>query len=75
MSENKRYKPANGTEGEWFFNKFCYRCKNYVDFGTHEDCNWNLILAAEINEITDLDYPDEWTYDEGGNPVCTSFEK
>lgn len=73
----KLYKPANGTEGEWFFSKFCYNCKYYVEDkeSGSDDCELNLIIAAEINEITDNDYPDEWTYDEKGNPICTDFTK
>lgn len=73
----KLYKPSNGTEGEIFFNKFCYRCKKYVyDEETEsDDCELNLIIAAEINEVDDLDYPDEWQYDENGSPICTEFKK
>lgn len=73
----KLYKPANGTEGEWFFNKFCYRCKNYVEDEESGslDCKLNLIIAAEINNTTDDDYPDEWRYNEKDKPVCTEFIK
>lgn len=71
------YKPSNGTEGEIFFSKFCYRCKNYVydeETGS-DDCILNLILAAEINDIDDPDYPDQWTYDKDNKPTCLEFVK
>lgn len=76
--EKKIYKPANGTEGEEFFNTFCYKCKNYKvvdEVADIEDCWYGHIFAAEINEKTDLDYPDEWCYDENDRPTCTDFER
>jgi len=27
-----------------------------------------------IFDVKDIEYPDEWCYDENDNPVCTDFE-
>jgi len=71
------YRPSNGTEAELFFEKFCYGCKHYVEDETtgSMDCNLNIILAAEINNFEDPNFPDEWRYDENGTPTCTNFQQ
>lgn len=71
-----KYRPANGTEGEWFKEKFCYRCRYLVfveDIGS-EDCSLDILGDAETFDINEENYPDEWTYNEKGKPICTKFE-
>ncbi|MEI6155333.1 MAG: hypothetical protein WCQ90_14740 [Deltaproteobacteria bacterium] len=34
------------------------------------------VLAATLSYlVTSPSYPDEWTYDEDGKPICTKFKK
>ncbi len=64
--KTKLYRPANGTEGEIFMNRFCSNCKYDLD----EDCD--IILQSMINNIEDPDYPKEWRYRKGKG-ICTKF--
>lgn len=71
----RKYRPANGSEGEGFMEQFCYRCKhdNYPDGPESE---WCQILANSMCfEIDEPGYPDEWIYGEDGQPKCTAFER
>lgn len=67
MSGIRLYRPGNGTEGEWFMSKFCYRCVKDVD----SSCE--ILFRTFGFEIDDPEYPQEWCYVDG-NPTCTAFE-
>jgi hypothetical protein len=61
------YRPSNGTEGEWFMNDFCHRCRR----DRNQDCE---IIPITMGLDTDEDdYPHQWTYDLEGRPTCTAF--
>lgn len=62
----KPYQPSNGSEGEIFCERFCYRCTHDVD----ENCP--ILARTLICEPDDADYPIEWIEDEAG-PRCTAF--
>ena len=67
------YRPANGTEGEIFMEKFCYRCEKYGGDGTDlPPCpiQGNVLTFS----VHDPKYPKEWCYDANGKPQCTAFE-
>jgi hypothetical protein len=32
-------------------------------------------MRAMIYDLEDKEYPEEWQYDEHGEPVCTEFKK
>ena len=66
----EKYRPSNGTEGEMFMEKFCYRC-------IHEDGDENLcnILSSTFwHDVDDKESPPEWQYGKDGQPLCTKFE-
>ena len=71
------YQPSNGTEGEAFMERFCYRCKHDAEFQqdeTREGCQ--LIVASMAYNPGDDGYPPEWIADDGAglkNPRCTAF--
>ena len=73
------YRPSNGTEGEMFMERFCYRCKHDEDFQKHqagEGCG--ILSATMIYDTEDDEYPEEWVSDDDVglvNPRCTAFEK
>jgi len=67
------YRPSNGEEGEWFYGRFCYRCAKYGGEGTSlPPC---LIQGNALFFGTeDPKYPQEWCYDDKGEPQCTAFD-
>lgn len=71
MSENKSYRPSNGTEGSAFYSKFCENCK-------HEDppdkcCS--ILARTMAFGVEDEEYPEEWIYNDEGLATCTAFER
>lgn len=72
----KLYRPSNGTEGEIFKERFCYRCKNFDEFPEgYVDCKLGILMFAELHGIDHPKYPTEWRYDEKGKPTCIKFER
>lgn len=76
----KPYRPANGTEGEYFMERFCYRCKRDAEFQRTQDGEDGcpIILASMTYDVNDPEYPKEWVttedYPLGGAGECTAFE-
>ena len=59
-----KYRPSNGTEGDWFMSHFCYQCAAY------NICKiWPATMALGVN---DPKYPKQWIETEEG-AECTSF--
>lgn len=71
MSENKKYRPSNGTEGEYFMESHCYQCIH--DNGNDKICD--ILMRSMFCGIEDKEYPEEWTYDESGKATCTAWKK
>ena len=72
-------RPSNGSEGELFHERFCYRCKREPDASEELDAHGCPILTASfIYDVGDEDYPAEWIEDDAPyphtNPRCTAFE-
>lgn len=68
---SKPYRPANGTEGDFFMEDFCYRCKH-----DSEDNPCEILGLTFWYSIGDPKYPGEiWIVDDDGlsNPRCTAF--
>ena len=70
----KKYRPSNGTEGMWFEDKFCDNCINQ---NPNPDLKpfCEILCNALCYDLSDKEYPSEWTYDVNGKPTCTSFKK
>lgn len=63
----KKYRPSSGTEGASFIDAWCSDCARDED----ESCE---ILARTFRfDVGDDEYPQEWNYDEAGQPICTAF--
>lgn len=75
--EAKKYRPSNGSEGDWFCDKFCMNCIHgkYEHTGNIDDDPCEILSNSLIHDITEPGYPKEWIYDLNGKPTCTSFEK
>lgn len=62
----KKYRPANGHEGELFCDKFCANCSK------EENCE--IVLKSMSKDIDDPLYPSEWIYKDSEG-FCTAFNK
>jgi len=70
----QKYRPSNGSEGEWFESKFCMQCiHTNPDPDKKPQCK--IWFRALVHYATDKEYPSEWTYDENNKPVCTAWVK
>lgn len=66
-SAGESYRPSNGTEGHYFREWYCDRCKHDVN----SDC---LIYARSLAySEKDAEYPKEWVINADGQPTCTAF--
>lgn len=67
----KTYRPANGSEGDWFINKFCCHCKHSDSEGFCPIQDRTMVF-----DVDDKRYPKEWIAEDGyRNPRCTKFER
>lgn len=72
--EGKKYCPSNGTEGDYFMNKFCYQCiHENPDPDKKPKCD--IMTATMVYYTNDPEYPKEWIYDKNNKPTCTKFVK
>lgn len=70
----KKYRPSNGCEGIDFMAQWCDKCRHYVPPNTVDDM-CEIQAFTTIYEVTDDEYPSEWTYDDNDQPCCTAFEQ
>lgn len=78
MSEQQRkYRPSNGSEGDWFCSTYCYNCirGKYEHTGDTRDNPCDIISSSMCFDTKDDEYPKEWIYNESNEPTCTSFVK
>lgn len=66
MNGNKmtKWRPANGTEGDYFRERFCERCEK------RDECE--IQDATIFFDIDEPGYPAEWIKD-GPTGKCTAF--
>ncbi len=67
-----KYKPSNGTSGEYFMQDFCYQCV-HDHSPTEKHCE--IITLTMCFGVDDPEYPSEWIYDSNDKPTCTKFKK
>lgn len=73
----RAYRPSNGTEGMGFIDKFCENCKHekFMHTNNHDDRKCDILNRSLIHDLENEQYPEEWIYDENGQPTCTKFYK
>lgn len=74
----RTYCPSNGTEGEWFIDKYCSNCihEKWLHSPEDDDAKKCEILSnSMLYNYNEPGYPKEWIYDEKGKPSCTCFKK
>lgn len=71
---DKKYQPSNGSEGDWFEDKFCMNCLHTnPDPCKKPQCEiWCRAVCWNVN---DEHYPKEWIYDKNNKPTCTAWIK
>ena len=71
----KKYRPSNGTEGEGFIDEYCMHClhEKYSHTYNEDDKKCEILTNTMIYDINEPEYPEEWIYDENGNPCCTAY--
>jgi hypothetical protein len=75
MKEQRKYRPSNGTEGDYFMSKFCYQCiHDNPDYNAKEP-RCEIMTLTMCLDLNDKEYPKEWCYGEDGKPKCTNFVK
>lgn len=54
---------------------FCDRCERDAKYRETDDATFacQILNRALIYDVTDPEYPDEWTYDAEGKPTCAAF--
>lgn len=68
---HKSYRPSNGSEGDWFEQKWCHDCKQ-IDIDPHGGCPiWNAALCLSTD---DENYPKELTFAKSGAPICEAYK-
>ena len=81
MTVQEPYRPANGSEGSDFMDKFCHRCKRDEKFretqAAEDGCP--IALGALVYQVEEDGYPEEWVVDQGDvygkTARCTAFEE
>ncbi len=63
----RRYRPANGSEGMAFMDAWCCNCAR----DANGDCQ--ILAATFVFDVDDPNYPKEWVEDAVRGPHCTAF--
>lgn len=72
--KDKSYQPSNGSEGNWFEDKFCMNCiHTNPDPCKKPQCE--IWCRAICWNIGDEHYPKEWIYDKDNQPIFTAWVK
>lgn len=72
----EKYLPSCGSEGCDFIDRWCSNCKHdqkFLETGDGED-SCPIVAATFRYDVDAPEYPEAWTYDDAGNPICTAFE-
>lgn len=75
----RKYRPSNGTEGEYFMEAHCYQCLHerwiHRQKDDRDEDKCDILTRSMAFGIDDPEYPVEWTHDESGHATCTKFVK
>jgi hypothetical protein len=80
INAGRKYRPSNGTEGEFFLETWCHHCardKSMREGVDPSDCDDNevclIIGRTFVYDIDHAEYPIEWQFGKDGQPCCTAF--
>lgn len=69
-----KYRPANGTEGAIFQDRFCDQCAHdtyNAETDTGKSCE--ILMRTMLHGVDDSEYPEEWQQLPDEAPKCTAF--
>jgi len=69
MNSPKRYFPSNGTEGDYFTDKWCANCRKDTSLRSKDGRTYCPILTRSLVEGSPIK---QWIY-KNGKATCTSF--
>lgn len=73
MSEEiELFQPSNGTHGDIFMSRFCFRCAKFPH-STDAKNQCLIVLKTMAFDVADKEYPNQWRY-VNGSPTCTAFK-
>jgi hypothetical protein len=67
----EKYRPSNGSEGDFFYEDFCKKCVKDKPLEYRFCPILNATYALEVNSPS---YPQEWQII-NGKPTCTAFKE
>ena len=70
----EKYRPSNGSEGDWFIDKYCMRCI-HCDPNPEGKKQCEILMRSLVYSVDEPEYPSEWTYDDKDQPICTEWKK
>ena len=74
MCEVKKYQPSNGSEGSYFIETYCMKCRHCdPDSDGKKQCQ--ILMNTMVYNVTDEKYPSEWRYNKNDEPICTKHER
>jgi hypothetical protein len=68
-----KYRPSNGTEGEFFMSLHCARCQRDAAYRRDEGDSCPIVAWVMAVDVDDPKYPAEWQYGPDRQPTCTAF--
>jgi len=71
-----KYRPANGTEGAIFQERWCQNCAHDsydLEAGDGKSCG--ILMRTMLHSVDEPEYPDEWQQEPGEEPKCTAFHR
>lgn len=59
-----------------FTERYCEQCifEKWTHTMNDNDAKCDIFSATMIYDLTDKEYPQEWTHNENGEPICTKFK-
>lgn len=69
----EKYRPSNGSEGSSFISHWCDRCERDRAFREGRGDSCSIVANTLVYNVGDPEYPEEWTWDKDGVPICTAF--
>ena len=56
---------------------YCEQCihEKFLHTAQEPDLKCDILSRTMLYDTKDEEYPGEWTYNEQGEPICTSFKK
>lgn len=67
------YRPANGSEGRDFMERWCGRCERDRAFREGDGDSCEIAAMTMAISISEPGYPKEWRQDGPHGPRCTAY--